>query len=76
MTPVELKTQLHELIEQETSLEKLEAVQNLLTDTFSELTDAQKKELDRRLQRLESGESKLLSWGEVKANIRSRRNGA
>jgi len=35
----------------------------------STLTSAQKEELDRRIQRLENGESKLIPWAEVKADL-------
>jgi putative addiction module component (TIGR02574 family) len=37
-----------------------------------ELTAAQKKELDRRLEKLEKGEGKFSTWEEVKARIQSK----
>ncbi|MEL6535546.1 MAG: addiction module protein [Bacteroidota bacterium] len=74
MTVVELKAQLHSLIEQEESLEKLEAVQTLLSEGM--LSEAQKKELDRRLKKLEAGETQWSSWEEAKSNIRKRRHEA
>lgn len=33
------------------------------------LTDAQRAELDRRLDALESGRAKLVSWDEIKARL-------
>jgi putative addiction module component (TIGR02574 family) len=46
-----------------------------LWDSLSEspedvsLTEAQRAELDRRLDRLESGKAKLVSWDELKARL-------
>jgi putative addiction module component (TIGR02574 family) len=46
-----------------------------LWDSLSEspddvsLTPAQRAELDRRLDRLESGKAKLVSWDELKARL-------
>ena len=46
-----------------------------LWDSLSEnpgdvaLTPEQRAELDRRLDRLESGKAKLVSWGELKARL-------
>ncbi len=46
-----------------------------LWDSLSEnpadlsLTQAQRAELDRRLNRLESGKAKLVSWEELKARL-------
>jgi len=74
MTAVELKAQLHSMIDQEESLEKLEAVQALLSEGI--LTEAHKRELDRRLNRLNEGQTQLLSWEEAKTNIRNRRHEA
>ena len=34
-----------------------------------DLTPAQRAELDRRLDRLESGKAKLVSWDELKARL-------
>ena len=50
-------------------------VQRDLWDSLSEnpadlsLTQAQRAELDRRLNRLESGKAKLVSWEELKARL-------
>ena len=38
-----------------------------------ELTDAQKKELDRRSERAQTGKSKLSTWDEVEARIKAQR---
>ncbi|MEN9523180.1 MAG: hypothetical protein RL065_1557 [Bacteroidota bacterium] len=37
-----------------------------------QLTIAQKKELDKRLEKLEKGEGKLSSWEDVKARVQSK----
>ncbi len=37
----------------------------------SPLSQEQKHEVDRRLQRIENGEAKLFSWDEVKNDIKS-----
>ncbi len=46
----------------------LRAIDMLFTqeDEKFELNDAQKKEIDRRLQKIESGKAQLYSWEEVK----------
>ncbi len=36
------------------------------------ITDEQKKELDRRLERIKKGETKFFTWEEVKANLRKK----
>lgn len=52
-------------------LELISVIWDSLADTPEEipLTDAQRRELDRRLERYERGETKLSSWEEVRARI-------
>jgi putative addiction module component (TIGR02574 family) len=46
----------------------LNQVQEILEST--ELTEKQKQELDRRMEKYEKGETKLYTWDEVKERIR------
>lgn len=48
--------------------------QSILKDMQMEtllLTEDQKTEVDKRLERIESGEAKLFSWKEIKQEIKS-----
>ena len=36
------------------------------------LSEEQKQEIDRRLERIENGEAKLFSWEDVKQEIKSK----
>jgi putative addiction module component (TIGR02574 family) len=51
----------------------LNEVKAILDEEEIILTDWQKKELDERLLRHETGESKSFTWGEVKKRARSGR---
>jgi len=48
----------------------LEKIWNSITTDEIQITDAQKKELDRRLDRMKKGETKFFTWEEVKTNLR------
>ncbi len=48
----------------------LEKIWNSITTDEIRITDEQKKELDRRLERMKKGETKFFTWEEVKANLR------
>lgn len=49
--------------------------QSILKDmemTNAILSEEQKQEIDRRLERIENGEAKLFSWEDVKQEIKSK----
>ncbi|HAA16345.1 MAG TPA: hypothetical protein DCE41_33440 [Cytophagales bacterium] len=72
MTVVEIKARLHSLIEQEHSLEKLEAVQALLNEKEADLNPSwNQEELQRRITKgdQELAEGKAISWDEAKAKM-------
>jgi len=48
----------------------LEKIWNSITTDEIRITDEQKKELDRRLERMKKGETRFFTWEEVKANLR------
>lgn len=47
----------------------LEKIWNSIPADKIEITAAQRKELDKRLDRIKSGKTKFLTWSEVKANL-------
>jgi putative addiction module component (TIGR02574 family) len=51
--------------------ELLNEVQAILEEEEIMLTDWQKEELDKRSSRYQTGESKSLTWGEVKKRAQS-----
>ena len=73
-TSIKLKENLHKLIEEIDDKEILKAVYTILEREVSdfELTDSQKKELDRREKRHKSGESNSYNWEETKKIIRKK----
>ena len=48
----------------------LEKIWNTITPDEVPMTNAQKKELDHRLEHLKKGETKLFSWEEVRSALR------
>jgi len=55
----------------ESMLRKLEVLKKEQEESF-ELSPAQKKELDRRLKKYDSGQMQFSSWDAVKKRIRNR----
>ena len=47
----------------------LEKIWNSISTDEIRITDEQKKELDRRLERMKKGETKFFTWEEVKVNL-------
>ena len=75
MTVVELKTQLHTLIEQEDSLEKLEAVQAVLNgEEREEMPTWQIEAIKRKIAQGEAdiAAGRVYTREEVEANIKQR----
>jgi putative addiction module component (TIGR02574 family) len=64
----EIKYRLIEKLIQTEDEELLNQVKEILEST--ELTEEQKKELDRRMEKHRKGEGKLYTWQEVKDRIR------
>lgn len=48
----------------------LDVIWSSIDDEKIKITPAQKKELDRRLKKFESGKSTLFSWAEIKKSLR------
>ena len=59
--------------------EKLKIYEALVNDLHKEneseeeLNESQKRELDRRLKKIEDGEAKFFSWDEVERRLRNRK---
>jgi putative addiction module component (TIGR02574 family) len=49
----------------------MEEIWTSINDEKIKITSEQKKELDRRLKKLESGQSKLYTWHEIKSSLRT-----
>ncbi len=53
----------------EERIQMVEAIWDSIDQDTSELTDEQKRELERRLELIESGQAKMYTWDEVKQNL-------
>ncbi|WMJ75522.1 addiction module protein [Cytophagaceae bacterium ABcell3] len=71
-----IREELHKIIEQVEDEKILQAVHTILEKEVKEtvgfdLTEEQKTELDKRIERHKKGESKSYTWEEAKQKIRS-----
>lgn len=66
----EVKYRLIERLIQTEDDDLLNQVQEILDS--SDLSDEEKKELDKRMEKYQRGESKLYNWAEVKERIQKR----
>ena len=66
MTVVELKAQLNALIEQEDSVEKLEAAKAVLSGEEAATTTWQQEETTQRLQQISEGNMSVRAWTDAK----------
>lgn len=76
MGAAQIKEELYHFIESgDTKLiNMLYAVAKEYSNDDNELSDIQKEELDRRLEKYESGQMTFSSWDTVKESIRNRAN--
>jgi len=74
MTVAQKKNQLAQKVLQTEDKQILNAIELLFNqeDESFELTDAQKRELDKRLEEIESGNAKFYSFNEVKKMLRKK----
>jgi putative addiction module component (TIGR02574 family) len=75
---VNIKADLHRLIDEIEDKALLEAVYTILEKNISdqELSTEQTKELDKRIKAYEQGETQFYTWEEAKERIRKRAKNA
>ena len=74
MSTTQIRQELHDFINKADKrlLTLFYAMMQADTEENYQLSEAQKEELDRRLNKYEAGEMKFSSWGTVKERIRHR----